>query len=76
MSQISVFIAESVSPADFYDGRTDGRAALEVVRLHEVRCEYRVVLDRPRLKKAVQEALKGDFGVFHLSCHGAHCGFR
>ncbi|ESX20338.1 hypothetical protein X747_29100 [Mesorhizobium sp. LNJC384A00] len=76
MSEMSVFIAESVSPVDFYIGRTDGRAAFEVVRLHQVRCEYRVVLDRLRLKKAVREALKGDFGVFHLSCHGADDGVR
>lgn len=76
MSEISVFIAESVSPADFYIGQTDGRAAFEVVRLHQVRCEYRVVLDRLRLKKAVREALNGDFGVFHLSCHGADDGVR
>lgn len=76
MSKISVFIAESVSSSDFYAGRTDGHAAKEVVRLHQIRCEYRVVLDRIHLKKAVQEALKDDFGVFHLSCHGDDDGIR
>jgi len=76
MAAISVFIAESVSSADFYDGRTDGRAAQEVVRLHQVRSDYRLVLDRKHLKKAVREAADGDFGVFHLSCHGDKDGVR
>lgn len=76
MPKISVFIAESVSSSDFYDGRTDGRAAQEVVKLHQVRCEYRVTLDQKHLEKAVKEALAGDFGVFHLSCHGDEEGPR
>lgn len=76
MSDLSIFIAESVGAADFYTGRTDGRAAQEVIKLHQTRCEYRVVLDRTRLRQAVRDAAEGDFDVFHLSCHGDEDGVR
>lgn len=70
MSDLSVLIAESLDPDDFYDRRLDGYAANEVLRIQNVRSSYRVVLDNPRLRKSIAEAAGSDFTVYHLSCHG------
>jgi len=67
---LSVLIAESVSRDDFYDRRTDGYAANEILRIQQVRSDYRLVLDRRLLVRAVNSAAAQNFTVFHLSCHG------
>jgi hypothetical protein len=67
---LSVMVAESVGPRDFYLRRTDGYAAYEVLRIQQIRAEYRVVLDKARLIRAIAEACMYRFKVFHLSCHG------
>lgn len=72
----SVFIAESLAPEDFYERRTDGFAANEVLRLLGLRTEYRVTLNRELLERAVDEAGKGNFEVFHFSSHGSGRGVK
>ncbi len=67
---LSVMIAESVGPKDSYVRRTDGFAANEVLQIQQVRTQYRIVLDLPRLIRAIAQARIGNFQVFHLSCHG------
>lgn len=67
---ISVVVAESVGPRDFYLRRTDGYAAHEVLRIQQTTADYRVSLDKARLIRAIAEAHLYKFKVFHLSCHG------
>jgi len=67
---LSVMIAESVGRKDFYIGQTDGYAANEVLRIQQVRAAYRVVLDKPRLIRAIAEACILNMKILHLSCHG------
>ena len=66
----SVFVAESVQPVDFYEGRTDGFAANEVLKIQQVRTSYKIVFDKDHLARAVRDARTGDFQVLHISAHG------
>lgn len=74
--KISVFIAESLAPRDFYLRRLDGFAANEVLKIQSCRTDYRIVLTRRFLQQAIKEAIRGDYSIFHLSCHGAEDGIR
>ena len=65
-----IFIAESVSAKDFYDGRVDGFAANEVLKIQAIATTYRVVLTKRLLAAAVKEAESWNSSLFHLSCHG------
>jgi len=76
LSKLSVFIAESVSPNDFYIGQTDGFAAKEILNIQRVRTQYRIALTRPLLARAIRDAATGVFSAFHLSCHGDEDGIR
>ncbi len=67
---VAVFIAESNSRDDFYEGRLDGFAANEVLKVRRARTAYRVVLSPDLLMRALNDAAEGGFDVFHLSCHG------
>ncbi|HYD64598.1 hypothetical protein [Azospirillum sp.] len=73
---VSVFIAESNAPGDFYEGRLDGFAANEVLKVRRLRTAYRAVLDIEHLERAIEDA--ADFGadILHLSCHGDHEGIQ
>lgn len=73
---ISVFIAESLAPRDFYEKRLDGYAANEVLKIQSCKTDYRIVLTRKLLDRAIREAADGDYKVFHLSCHGGNDGIR
>jgi len=66
----SVFVAESVQAEDFYEGRTDGFAANEVLKIQQVRTSYKVVFDKYHLKRAIHDAQAGEFEVLHISAHG------
>ena len=70
----SVFVAESVQPVDFYEGRTDGFAANEVLKIQQVRTSYKIVFDKDHLARAVRDARTGDFQVLNISAHGADGG--
>ncbi len=66
----SVFIAESLSPKDYYEKRMDGFAANEVLKIQSCKSDYKIVLTRDLLNRSIQEATNGDYKIFHLSCHG------
>ena len=51
-----VFLIESRSAGDHYDGRLEGRGLRELLTLSEVSHTYRDVIDRRHLKKALREA--------------------
>jgi hypothetical protein len=74
--EFSVFIAESVQPEDFYDGRTDGFAANEVLKIQQVRTAYKIVVDRKHLVRAMEDAPSGSFQVLHISAHGSDEGIE
>jgi hypothetical protein len=75
-TRLGVFIAESLSPSDFYEWQLDGFAANEVLRIQDRLTQYRIVLTRALLKRAIHEAAAGSFRIFHLSCHGDRDGIR
>jgi hypothetical protein len=66
----SVFVDESVEAEDFYEGRTDGFAANEVLKIQQVRTSYKMVFDRDHLTRAIRDARAGNFQVLHISAHG------
>ncbi|HEY0382234.1 MAG TPA: hypothetical protein VGC72_08555 [Candidatus Elarobacter sp.] len=74
--ELSVFIAESVSPLDFYKERTDGLAAHGVLRAGGTRSAYRIVLNEKMLRRAVKEAASGSYKALHVSCHGDKVGLQ
>ena len=65
-----MFVAESVQAEDFYEGRTDGFAANEVLKIQQVRTSYKIVLDKDHLERAIGDAHAGDFQALHISAHG------
>lgn len=71
-----VFIAESLAPDDFYDRRVDGFAANEVLKIQGCASDYRVVLNRKFLRRAIEDASGNGYSVFHLSCHGDENGIQ
>ncbi|GLV23874.1 hypothetical protein [Sphingobium sp. TomTYG45] len=73
---ISVFIAESLSPKDFYERRLDGFAANEVLKIQSCPTDYRIVLTRKYLRRAIEEADENNYAIFHLSCHGDSDGIQ
>ena len=75
-SAFKVFIAESNGPEDFYIGQLDGFAANEVLKVRRITGRYRVVFNREMLNKAINEAVKLDADIFHLSCHGNEDGIQ
>lgn len=72
----SVFIAESLSPEDFYEHRLDGFAANEVLKIQSCPTDYRMVLTRKYLRRAIAEADENNYAIFHLSCHGDSDGIQ
>jgi hypothetical protein len=70
----SVFIAESVRAEDFYEGRTDGFAANEVLKIQQVRTSYKIIFDKAHLVRAIHDAFDGGFEVLHISAHGNQAG--
>ena len=58
---ISVFIAESLAPKDFYLRRLDEYAANEVLKIQACPTEYRIVLTKAYLRKAIAEANEQNF---------------
>jgi hypothetical protein len=70
----SVFVAESVQSVDFYEGRTDGFAANELLKIQQVRTSYKIVFDKDHLARAIGDARAGDFQVLHISAHGDNRG--
>lgn len=65
-----VFLIESLDSADFYERRLDGHAANEILKILDVRTEYRIAFTRSLVERAIAEAASGDFDVLHFSSHG------
>lgn len=54
----------------------DGFAANEVLKIQPCRTDYRIILTRCLLKRAIHEAHRGAYDIFHLSCHGDDDGIQ
>ena len=76
MKKLKVFIAESVSPEDFYNRDWEGHVVEEIVRLLDGKASYRIVLNAELLCRAIKTASENDYDIFHLSCHGDELGIR
>jgi hypothetical protein len=74
MSKLKTFVAESVSPEDFYNSRWEGYVVEEIVRLLGGRTLYRIVVTPALLTDAIFLAASNKCDVFHLSCHGDDTG--
>src|SRR5438445_669421 len=51
----NIFIIESPSPGDVFDGRREGKALLEALRLAHINCEYYDIANRDMLARCVTE---------------------
>lgn len=71
MKETKAFIAESVSPEEFYQRDWEGYVAEEIVRLLDGKASYRIVMNRNLLCRAIKTAAKNTYDVFHLSCTAA-----
>jgi hypothetical protein len=76
MTKLRTFIAESVSPSDFYHRQWEGHVVEEIVRLLDGKTSYRIVMNASLLRRAIRRASKDECNVFHLSCHGSEKGIR
>jgi hypothetical protein len=72
--KLKVFIAESVSPKEFYNRDREGLVVEEIVRLLNGKPSYRIVLNTEFLRKAIKTASRNAYNVFHLACHGNEAG--
>jgi hypothetical protein len=76
MKKLKAFIAESVSPGEFYNRNWEGHVAEEIVRLLDGKASYRIVLNAELLCRAIKTASENAYDIFHLSCHGSKKGIR
>jgi len=76
MKKLKAFIAESVSPEEFYNRDWEGHVAEEIVRLLDGKASYRIVLNTDLLCRAIKAASDNRYDIFHLSCHGSKKGIR
>ena len=72
----SVFIAESLHSKDFYERRLDGHAANEILKILDIKTEYRIAFTPTLVERAIKEAAEGDFEVLHFSSHGDSKGIQ
>src|SRR5260370_22406730 len=70
MTKLKAFVAESVSPLEFYNRDWEGNIAEEIVRVLNGKTSYRIVLNAELLRKAIKTASENEYNIFHLSCHG------
>lgn len=56
MKKLKGFIAESVSPEDFYNRDWEGHVVEEIVRLLNGKASYRIVLNAELLCRAIKTA--------------------
>lgn len=74
--KLSVFLVESMNANDMYKGLLEGEAIAQILKLLDVKATYRTVVDKNRLRKALTEASRGGFSVFHLTCHADRDSFN
>lgn len=73
--KFSVFLVESMSASDLYNGMLEAEAIAQILRLLHVEAVCRTVIDRKHLSKAIQESKRRETSVFHVSCHANDVGF-
>jgi hypothetical protein len=76
MKELRTFVAESVSPEDFYHRHWEGHVVEEIVRLLDGKTSYRIVMNASLLRRAIKSASTNAYNIFHLSCHGSEKGIR
>ncbi|USD21711.1 hypothetical protein MJO52_00790 [Microbulbifer variabilis] len=64
-SKYGIFIIESLENGDYYDGKN----LKEILKLSQIKCEYRYVHTREELSEAVKEFRQSNLRYLHLSCH-------
>jgi hypothetical protein len=55
MKKLKAFIAESVSPEEFYGHDWEGHVAEEIVRLLDGKASYRIVLNANMLRRSINQ---------------------
>jgi hypothetical protein len=77
-----VVIVESPSPQDFFEDRAEGRLIQACLKLANIRCILRTVLDAPHLSKALTQGIMGlgrepdVLPILHISAHGNQKGIE
>jgi len=74
--QARVFVIESLSAVDHFDGRLEGAGICELLRLARVPHSYRSVVDLPHLELALDLVGASEARYVHFSCHGKEDGFQ
>jgi hypothetical protein len=70
MKIAAVLVAESLDEEAIYREQREGVAVAEIGRLLCINMQYRQIISRDSLKRAVEEARKSNAIILHLSCHG------
>src|SRR5260370_18554116 len=76
MTKLKAFVAESVSPLEFYNRDWEGHIVEEIVRVLNGKTSYRIVLNAEVLRKAIKTGSENEYNIFHLSCHGDEGGIQ
>ncbi len=74
--KVSVFLVESMSADDLYDGLVEAEALAQILRLLGVEAACRTVVDRAHLSKAFQQANCLGTSILHFGCHASQGGFN
>jgi len=73
--KLSVFLVESMSANDLYNGMLEAEAIAQILRLLGIKTFCRTVIDHKHLSRAIQESRRREASVFHISCHANEVGF-
>lgn len=76
---LHVFVVESPSPADLYDGRSEGRVLSDMLALAGISWSYKLAVNDGSFRRALNELAahrrrRTEIPVLHLSCHGTPDG--
>lgn len=83
MANFFVYIIESPSAPDIYHGRSEGKRIEDTLRLDDIDCVTRPVINAVAFKAALQiglahamELLPDKYPIVHLSAHGSQAGIQ
>ena len=78
-----VYVMESPSATDIYDGRSEGGCLGQVLKLNNIRCVTRTAVNKPAFVSALYtglaEAINAETGkqpILHISAHGSTDGIQ
>src|SRR5437016_586741 len=70
MKKLTILIAESVFPEDFYADNCEGHVVEAMSRVLHWKTSYKIALNAETLCRAIKASSKEGYDILHLSCHG------